>query len=127
LQKWVSTFPPEFYKEMFRLRNLPFDGKVKRPQYIGHLTNDLVYARLAPGVLEELKTKNPRSDTGRRKSTHHQWLTPDAGHPKLLQHLSAVTALMKVCNDGDWDGFKTLLDKACPPYKDMPLFKGIED
>ena len=28
---------------------------VKRPQYFGILTNDIVYRRLAPGVLDELK------------------------------------------------------------------------
>ena len=28
---------------------------MKRPQYFGVLTNDVVYKRLAPGVLEELK------------------------------------------------------------------------
>jgi hypothetical protein len=125
LQKWIGTFSPEFYKEMFRLRKLPFNGTVKRPLYIGHLTNDLVYARLAPGVLEELRAKNPITHTGHRKSTHHQWLTPDIGHPKLQQHLSSVTTLMKV-SDG-WDQFYIMLDRALPKYKEMPLFKGIKD
>jgi hypothetical protein len=124
LQQWVSAFPPDFYKEMFRLRKLPFNGKAKRPQYIGHLTNDLVYARLAPGILDELKTKNPRTETGHRKATHHQWLTPEMGHPKLAQHLASVTTLMKV-ND-DWDAFKVMLERALPKYKEMPLFKGLE-
>jgi hypothetical protein len=124
LQKWVKTFPPDFYKEMFRLRGLPFNGKLKAPRYIGHLTNDLVYARLAPGVLEELRTKNP-SESGQRKSKHHQWLTADMGHPKLVQHLSSVTALMKASDT--WNGFKALMDKALPKYQDMPLFEGIED
>ncbi|MGD0909597.1 MAG: P63C domain-containing protein, partial [Candidatus Acidiferrales bacterium] len=52
LRPWVRTFPTDFYKEMFRLRQIPYRSDVKRPQYIGVLTNDLVYARLAPGVLE---------------------------------------------------------------------------
>src|SRR3972149_116604 len=42
LRAWVSTFPPEFYKEMFRLRGLEWNQRVRRPQYIGHLTNDPV-------------------------------------------------------------------------------------
>src|SRR5207248_2037681 len=54
LRPWVRTFPTEFYKEMFRLRKIPYREDVKRPQYIGVLTNDLVYSRLAPGVLDEL-------------------------------------------------------------------------
>jgi len=125
LQKWVKTFPAEFYKEMFRLRQLPFNGQVKRPQYVGHLTNDLVYARLAPGVLDELRNKNPVIESGYRRNKHHQWLTDDLGHPKLIQHLSAVTALMKASDS--WDQFKTLLDKAIPKYQEMPLFVGVED
>lgn len=120
LQKWMRTFQPEFYKEMFRLRGLPFNGSVKRPQYIGHLTNDLIYARLAPGVLEELRVKNPE-----RKVKHFQWLTAEVGHPKLSEHLTAVTVLMKVSDS--WDAFKAMLDKALPKYKEMPLFKGLED
>lgn len=120
LQKWMRTFQPDFYKEMFRLRGLPFNGSVKRPQYIGHLTNDLIYARLAPGVLEELRVKNPE-----RKVKHFQWLTPEVGHPKLSEHLTAVTVLMKVSDS--WDAFKAMLDKALPKYKEMPLFKGLED
>src|SRR5262249_45763036 len=59
LRKWVKTFPAEFYQELFRLRGLPYNGSVKKPQYIGHLTNDLVYSRLAPGVLDELRKLTP--------------------------------------------------------------------
>ncbi|MGP8198211.1 MAG: P63C domain-containing protein [Limisphaerales bacterium] len=42
---------------------------------VGELTNDLVYERLAPGILEELRRKNPKSETGNRKSRHHHWLS----------------------------------------------------
>jgi P63C domain-containing protein len=56
LQAWIQMFPPDFYRELFRLRGLGFKaGSVKRPQYLGNLTNDIVYQRLAPGVLDELK------------------------------------------------------------------------
>ncbi len=126
LQKWIPTFPPDFYKEMFRLRNIPYDenGFRKRPRYIGHLTNDLVYSRLAPGVIDELRNKNPVVANGRRKSKHHQWLTLDTGHPKLLQHLEAVKVLMKASDS--WDQFKKMIDRAMPRYTPMPLFKGVE-
>lgn len=126
LRKWVRTFPPEFYKELFRLRGLPYPPTtVKRPGFIGHLTNDLVYSRLAPGVLDELKQKNPRKESGHRSARHHQWLTEDIGHPRLLQHLASVIALMKASDR--WDQFKTLLDKALPKYQEMPLFKDHKD
>lgn len=44
---------------------MPFS--VKRPGVVGRFTNDLVYERLAPGILEELKRKNPTVSPGRRK------------------------------------------------------------
>ena len=95
LRPWVRTFPTDFYKEMFRLRKIPYREDVKRPQYIGVLTNDLIYSRLAPGVLDELRRVTPRDEKGRLKTHLHRRLTEDVGHPKLQQHLSAVTALMK--------------------------------
>jgi hypothetical protein len=122
IQPWVSTFPPEFYKEMFRLRGIPFTGTLKRPKYIGHLTNNLVYKRLAPGVLVELRQKNPVTESGRRKTTHHRWLTPAVGHPKLLHHLGKVTALMAISKD--WKEFEAMLNKHMPPYKHYPLLDG---
>ena len=127
LRPWVRTFPTEFYKEMFRLRNIPYRENVKRPQYIGVLTNDLVYSRLAPGVLDELRRLPPRDEKGRLKSHLHRRLTEDIGNPKLLQHLSAVTALMKASDT--WDEFKPLVDRALPKYKlykALPLFDGLE-
>lgn len=124
LRKWVKTFPAEFYKEMFRLRSIPYTGKVQRPAYIGHLTNDLVYSRLAPGVLEELRRRSPKDENGRRKNKLFMWLTEDVGHPKLLQHLEAVTALMKVSTA--WDQFKGMLDIAYPKQTPLPLFDGID-
>jgi P63C domain len=122
LRKWVRTFPGEFYKEMFRLRRLPYNGTVRRPQYLGHLTNDLVYARLAPGVLDELKRVTPRDDKGRLKHHLHRRLTEELGHPKLLQHLAALTALMRGCDT--WDQFKKLVEKALPKQVSLPLFDG---
>ena len=38
-----GSSPPEYYKEILRLRGLHFpEGTVRRPQYFGHLTNDIV-------------------------------------------------------------------------------------
>jgi hypothetical protein len=124
LRRWISTFPAEFYKEMFRLRKLPYDGSVKRPSYIGHLTNDLVYARLAPGVLDELRRLIPRDERGRLRHHLHRRLTEDVGHPKLRQHLASVTTLMKASEN--WDQFKKMVNRALPKYKRLPLFDGLE-
>ncbi len=121
LKKWIRTFEPDFYKELFRLRGLPYNGTCKKPSYIGHLTNDLVYSRLAPGVLQELRKKNPKQASGNRKAKHHQWLTEDFGHKKLENHLTAVTALMR--GHDSWKPFHDMLEKSLPKYTPMPLWE----
>jgi hypothetical protein len=113
LGKWAKTFPDEFYREMFRLRGWQYSPlSVKRPQYIGHLTNDIVYARLAPGVLDELRKREPKDDSGRRKHKFFQWLTDDVGNPRLREHLVATLALMRVSNK--WEDFSRMLQRAFP-------------
>ncbi len=120
LRPWVKTFQTDFYRELLRLRGLEFDGTLKQPRYIGKLTNDLVYRRLAPGVLEELRRINPANERGQRKHKHFQWLTQQIGYQKLVQHLAAVTTLMKVFDD--YDSFKVALDRALPAQVALPLF-----
>lgn len=85
---------------------------VARPGVVGRFTNDIVYERLAPGILEELKRLNPTLDNGGRTRKHHQFLTDDIGHPALAQHLHAVIGLMRA--SATWDQFKSLLDRAFP-------------
>ena len=97
-RKWVRTFPIEYYRELCRIRNVDFPtGKSLRlPSYFGHLTNDLIYARLAPGVLSDLRRKNPTVKPGRRKRKLFQWLTEDVGDPRLREHLWKVITLLQV-------------------------------
>jgi len=114
LQPWTRTFPYEFYQQIFRLRRWSGPDGVKRPSVIGHYTNDFVYARLAPGVLEELRSRNPTSPMGYRRNRHHQWFTPDLGHPKLKEHLAAVTALMRAAPN--WESFKRNVNRALPKH-----------
>lgn len=126
LQPWVKTFPDEFYQQMFRLRGLDFPREsVKRPQYFGHLTNDVIYRRLAPGVLEELRNSVPKTVSGRRKSTLQQKLTPDVGHPKLREHLASVTTIMALSDD--YNDFKGKLDKRHPRYNETISFDFGDD
>jgi hypothetical protein len=90
LKPWVHTFPADYYRELYRLRGLAYPPKGnKMPRYFGVLTNNIVYERLAPGVLAELRRITPRDDKGRLKDHLHRRLTDDVGHPKLLQHLGA--------------------------------------
>ena len=103
---------------MFELNDWPYDpSSVKRPSIIGKYTNNLVYQRLAPGVLKELRRKNPVTEAGRRKSRHHQWLTGKIGHPKLKEHISNVITLMRAASN--WKHFyKTLLPRALPKHNE---------
>ena len=112
LQPWTRTFPYEFYQQIFRLKGWPGPQGAKRPSVIGHYTNDVVYARLAPGVLDELRNKNPVKSSGRRRAMHHQWFTPDIGNPKLKEHLAAVVALMRAA--ANWSSFQRMLNRAFP-------------
>lgn len=92
---------------------------VKRPGVVGHWTNDIVYARLAPGVLTKLREKTPKDHKGRRRHKFFQWLTDDYGHPALKQHLSNVIFLMKAYTK--WDQFYRALQRAAPKYGDRFL------
>lgn len=115
LRPWVHTFPNEFYENLFRLKGLSFPvDTVKRPQYFGHITNNIIYARLAPSVLDELKKATPKDSKGRPKYQLHRRLTEDVGHPRLREHLSAVIALMKISST--YDEFIAHLDKTHPRY-----------
>ena len=115
LQPWVKTFPDEFYEQLFRLRGLNYPAEnVQRPQYFGHLTNDIVYKRLAPAVLEELKNSTPKDSKGRNKSHLHRRLTPDLGHPKLREHMASVITAMKLSED--YEDFKKKIDKLHPKH-----------
>ena len=112
LQSWTKTFPIGFYKEIFRLKQWELDPRSQRPAVLGHYTNNIVYSRLAPGILDELQARNPTLPTGRRWSLHHQWFTTGVGHPKLREHLAAVTALMRVSDT--WYEFQKNLERAFP-------------
>jgi hypothetical protein len=113
LAAWAKRFPDEFYKELFRLKGwqwLSLSGK--RPGVVGTYTNDLVYERLAPGILIQLEERNPKDEQGKRRGKHHQWLTDDVGHPALAQHLHAVIGLMRA--SPDWNQFYRMMNRAFP-------------
>ncbi|NGY06152.1 hypothetical protein G7Y85_15370 [Solimonas terrae] len=115
LQPWVQTFPNEFYQEMFRLRGLDYPtATVKRPQYFGVLTNNVVYDRIAPGVLAELRRVVPKLESGRRKHHYFRKLTTNVGYPKLKEHLGSVIAFMQMSKD--WADFMEKMDRFKPKY-----------
>ncbi len=125
LRRWVKTFPSSYFKELCRLRNVPYRADMRLPQYFGHLTNNIVWKRLAPGVLKRLEDLNPRAESGHRKTKHFQWLDEAAGDPRLYRHLGAVVGLMRISSD--YDQFIGHLNTVAPVHEELPLFKGLED
>ncbi|QQE90854.1 P63C domain-containing protein [Azotobacter chroococcum] len=115
LQPYVRTFPADYYEQLFRLRGLPYppDNSKYRPQYFGVLTNDIVYKRIAPGLLAELKRENAKDS---KKGRLHQRLTTDTGHPKLREHLASAVTIMKLSKD--YQDFIVKMNMIHPRYGD---------
>lgn len=96
LQPYVKTFPADYYEQLFRIYGLqypPAGNKSWRPSFFGKITNEVVYNRLAPELLPELKKAASKAE---RKSKLHQWLSSDIGHPKLREHLSSIVTIQKL-------------------------------
>lgn len=113
--KWAKTFPDEFYKQIFRLQGWeynPLDSK--RPKIVGKLTNEVIYQKLPPGVLDELRKRNPvkNKKTWRRGAQHFQYLSQDIGQQDLRDHFLQIIPLMRASDT--WKGFIKLLDRAIP-------------
>jgi hypothetical protein len=110
---WAKRFPDEFYKQIYRLKGWTWPvGKAKTP-LLGHITNDIVYDRLPPGVLDALRELNPVQDeTKRRKYKHHQFLSQEVGQPDLRDHILQLIPVMKISKD--WSAFKRHVDVAFP-------------
>ncbi len=116
LQPWLRTFDADYYEHMFRLRGLPYPPeKINyRPAYFGHLTNDIVYSRLAPGVLSALKEEAKKDEKKGTKLFQH--LTAGYGRQELLKHLGMVVGLMKI-SDG-WKDFMQKINRIAARYNE---------
>ncbi|SMP67043.1 P63C domain-containing protein [Neorhodopirellula lusitana] len=123
LRKWVKTFPLSYFKELCRIRKVEFRSDMRLPPYFGHLTNDIIYSRLAPCVLTELRKRNPKIK-GTRKHKHFQYLTDDVGVPSLKDHLTSVVTIMKLSND--WNDFHQKLDSVHRVWTPQQFLPGME-
>lgn len=125
LQPYVPTFQSDFYQEIYRLRGMEYPkDTVKRPQYFGSITNEIIYRRLAPGVLEELKRTTPRLISGRHKNKLFQRLTQNKGYPKLREHLGATITMMQLSSN--WHDFMAKLDRLRPRQDLKSLSKSLQ-
>ncbi|HEY6420766.1 MAG TPA: P63C domain-containing protein [Candidatus Binataceae bacterium] len=126
LLPWTKRFPEDYFKELFRLRGWTYEPSLRGPRYVGKLTNALVYEKLPPGVLDELRRRNPPDQKGQRRHRHHQFLTPDIGNPHLANQLVAVTTLMRAAPN--WTVFERMFNRAFPARQaELPLIEHDEN
>lgn len=114
LLPWQKRFPDIFYKELFRLNGWDFTvkGIKKRPGIIGKWTNMFIYEKLPNGVLDELKKKTPKNESGNRTSRYHQLLTLDIGEPNLEKQINKVITLFQVSDN---------MKQFCDNFKKMKM------
>lgn len=118
--RWTKRFPDEFYKQLARLRGWPYSkATTKRPGCVALMTNDLIYDRLAPGILDELRKKTPQDEHGRRADRFHQWLSSDCGEPRLKAQIDVVVALMKISSN--WNAFLIRVDQVLPKLNETAV------
>ena len=111
LLPWAKRFPDGFYEQLFRLKGWQYrPPSVKRPKYVGKLTNELIYEQLPNGVLDELRSRNPVTPKGWRSHKHFQFLTEDIGNPHLEKQVASVTTLMRA--SPNWATFERLFRRA---------------
>jgi hypothetical protein len=115
--KWVSTFPDEFFEMIFKMKGLNWvkANKGKKPQWVGHHINNLVYSRLGPEVLYSLRKLNPKNEKGHRPAKHFQFATAETGLPKLKEHLNILIVLAKAAGY-NWMNFMRLVERSLPQY-----------
>lgn len=96
--KWQLTFTSEFYKQIFRLWDIPFTPQYikRKPSFIGKLTTKYIYDELPKGVIEKIKEKTPKTTGGNYKYRFHQSLTPEIGREHLKKQIIEVTTLMSI-------------------------------
>ena len=114
LAVWAKKFPDEFYENIYKLRGWVWPGMNKnRYSVVAHYTRDLVYERMAPGLLKELEAKTPKDDKGNRDNKLHQWLSGDVGDPMLASHLQSILTLQRLAlaNGWGWQKFMHMVDQ----------------
>jgi len=97
--KWQKTFQTEFYKEIFRLCNIPFTAENirKKPRFVCWATNELIYKNMPENsfVSDELKEKTLKKNGNDYNHKLHQSLTP-LGKENLKKVIYSVETLASI-------------------------------
>lgn len=117
-REWTRTFPLDFYRQIYRLKAWDWQGlengkKPPTPRLVGQYTDDLVYKRIAPKVLEVLKQRKKEREQKQLPAVRqHQWFNEERGHPQLREHIAGVMTLMRV--SANWSDLMAKIDMALP-------------
>lgn len=117
MRPWVRVYPPEFFEELCRLRGVPFKANMRKPQYFGHLVNNITYDRMAPDLKAILKEE--RAKANKQGAKMHQFLSEGVGNEMLQKRFAGIVTLMKVCDS--YDDFIELLERVHPVLKGADL------
>lgn len=117
-KKWIKTFPDEFFESIFKMKGWDWNSAIKgqKPGVVGKYINNYVWARIAPGVLQELNRVNPKNEQGKRKGKHPQFIDIDFGHPKLKEHLKVLTMFAKAAGF-NWTNWERMVNRALPKFE----------
>lgn len=121
--KWQLTFTDDFYKEIYRLWGLPFIPKyiTNKPSFIGKLTTKYIYEQLPKGIIEKIKEKTGKTESGNWKYKWHQSLTPEIGREHLKKQIIEITTLMSISQSKEQ--FNGLFEKK---YNKKPIQLELE-
>lgn len=113
---WSRKFPAEFYRVIFQLKGIKMADVKRRPQWMGHITNNLIYDRMLPNLRASLAELNPTDEKGNRSHRHHQHLTPETGSPHLDEQIRTIITLGKasIARNDSWNVFMGVVDKVSP-------------
>jgi len=117
-KKYEVTFPLELYQQWFRLNGWEWkpENAQKRTPLVGKYTKNLIYERIAPGILKELERRNPKNEKGYRDHKHFQFLTEEIGTPKLREFFGGLIALSKATST--WRKYMDMVNRVYPRYGD---------
>ena len=91
-RKWTKVFGDEFYDELSRLTNLPWDRKTHQTPFVfAHLTNEFVYKHLPKDVYKAIKDNQSKHNGYIQKV--HQFLS-DEGLELLHNHLTLTIGIL---------------------------------
>lgn len=126
-EKWVKTYRPRFYQELYRIFGFDVRRSQERrkPKIIGKITNEIIYKRILPGVMEELKRLVPRNEHGNLVHKYHQHFSEGDGRRLLNEHIAGVISIMILSDDKK--DFFLKLNRVYPPFGETPLFDGFTE